>query len=199
MQIIQKYLRKLFKGNFLLIYYLKGILTNIEENFIVIEANGIGYKCFVDSFTCSKLNSKLNQPIQLFTEMAVREDSISLFGFLDRACLKIFKMLTGVSGVGSKVALSILSIFSPEDIYKFILAGDSNSLTKAAGLGKKLAQRIILELKDKIERPSTYNNSDFIEKTVNSGKISQAVSALTTLGYTQKDVMPILVNLNESL
>lgn len=182
-----------------MIYHIKGVLISIDEGFLVIEVNGIGYKCLTDSYTLGILSSKVNEEIKLFTEMVVREDSISLFGFLEKGRLKLFKLLTSVSGVGSKVSLSILSEFTPDQLASFILSGNSLGLTKASGLGKKLAQRIVLELKDKIEAGAYSEGEIGTEKISLSNNISQALGALAMLGYSERDVIPILREINKNL
>lgn len=181
-----------------MIYYLKGKLTCLNTGFLVIDVNGVGYKCFTDNRTLNDLVSKINSEIKLFTTMVVREDSISLFGFLQNERLNCFKKLTSVSGVGSKVALSMLSEFAPEQIAMFVTSGDSKSLTKASGLGNKLAQRIVLELKDKMKIPGTVGETNFGVASA-SNNVSQAMNALSVLGYSDKDVMPILLKLDSSL
>ena len=175
------------------------MLTCIDDGYLIIDAGGIGYKCFADSRTLRSLGAKINEQIQIFTEMIVREDSISLFGFLEKKSLDIFKLLISVSGVGSKVAISIISEFSPEQISMFISAEDSRSLTKASGLGKKLAQRIILELKEKIKPGASSEISADTGGIPRSDNISQALNALCVLGYSERDVMPILLKMGRDL
>ena len=164
----------------------------------MVDVNGLGYKCFTDNYTLNILMPKLNSSIQVFTSMAVREDAVSIFGFLHKERLKCFKLLTSVSGVGSKVALSILSEFSPEQIAMFVSSGDGKSLTKASGLGNKLAQRIVLELKDKMKTFFLGGTPNFQGVSVNNN-ISQALNALSALGYSERDVMPILTTLDVNL
>lgn len=182
-----------------MIYSIRGNLINIYENFLIVEVNGIGYKCLTDNFTLSKLSSCLNSEIKLYTYMNVREDTIFLFAFLDHIRLKCFKNLLSVSGVGSKVALALLSEFSPEQLFSLIASNDSKSLTKAHGLGKKLAQRIILELRDKVS--SEVNDIDTIDAGIVSASknICEASNALSVLGYSNKEIMPILSKLDNSL
>lgn len=191
---IKKQLRRI-----LLIYHIRGTLASIREGHLIIDVGGIGYKCFADSRTIGSLSAKINEQLQLFTEMIVREDSISLFGFLEKSSLDIFKLLISVSGVGSKVALSILSEFSPEQISMLISSEDSRSLTKASGLGKKLAQRIILELKEKIKPIAESGVSVDFGGAIKSDNISKAMDALCVLGYSERDIMPVLLKMNKDL
>lgn len=179
-----------------MIYHLKGNLVCIDKGFLVVDVNGVGYRCFADNCTLNKLSSKLNGEVKLFTVMSVREDSINLYGFLERESLNCFKLLTSVSGVGSKVSLSILSEFTPQQIAMFVSSGDSKSLTRAQGLGNKLAQRIVLELKDKFKMSASEPNGGILPA---SNNISQALGALYVLGYSDKDVLPILTKLNSTL
>ncbi len=182
----------------LLIYYLKGSIVEINESFLVLDVNSIGYKCFTDRKTLNSLSSKINEEILVFTDMVVREDFVGLFAFLDKKTLEFFKLLTSVSGVGSKLALSILSEFSIDQISFFIMSQDIKSLTRAPGLGKKLAQRIALELKDKVEIVK-HTKEIGVVSLEPEGKALQALSALEMLGYSKKDVMPILLKLGSDL
>lgn len=179
-----------------MIYHLIGKLVCIDRGFLVVDVNGVGYKCFADNCTLNNLTPKMNDEIKLFTVMNVREDSITLYGFLDRERLNCFKMLTSVSGVGSKVSLSILSDFTPDQIAMFVSSGDSKSLTRAQGLGNKLAQRIVLELRDKLKMSALEPNIGVLSASSN---VSQALAALSVLGYTDKDVLPILTKLDSTL
>lgn len=174
------------------------MLIRIDTNFLVIEVNGIGYRCFTDNYTLNKLHSYMHREVKLYTSMIVREDAVVLFAFLDNVRLDCFKNLLSVSGVGSKAALSILSEFSPEQISMLITSNDSQSLTKAHGLGKKLAQRIVLELRDKFKLNDNMKamGANLISA---SNNVSEAAKALSVLGYSNSDVIPILTKLDSSL
>ncbi len=180
-------------------YSLKGLLVHIEPEFVVIDCGGVGYKCFVTMNT-RKLLPGLNQEVMLYTLLNVREDSIDLFGFFSDQEMNCFKMLTSVSGVGAKVGLAILSVLSPEQVALAIASDDSKTLTLAQGVGNKLAQRIVLELKDKLKKVSlSSNNPSGIGVISASNNISQAIEALSVLGYSQNEVTPIVSKLDNNL
>lgn len=185
-----------------MISYLKGILKYIFQDTIIIEVNNVGYQIFVSSHTLTQLPKEGNI-IEIYTHMNVREDNISLFGFLTINELDCFNMLINVSGIGPKVALGILSTLRPQDINKAIIIEDINLLTKAPGIGKKTAQRIILELKDKLKINSTFNYDDNLEQyyEASSNSVNQeAIEALIALGYSQIDATNSVINVyNENL
>lgn len=185
-----------------MISYLKGILKYIFQDTIIIEVNNIGYQIFVSSHTLTQLPKEGNI-IEIYTHMNVREDNISLFGFLTINELDCFNMLINVSGIGPKVALGILSTLRPQDINKAIIIEDINLLTKVPGIGKKTAQRIILELKDKLKINSTFNYDDNLEQyyEVSNNSVKQeAIEALISLGYSQIDATNSVINVyNENL
>ncbi|HBE9334857.1 Holliday junction branch migration protein RuvA [Clostridioides difficile] len=162
--------------------YIKGTVEEIYIDSIVVENNGIGYKINVSSNTI--MNLQVGEATKIYTKLIVREDDMSLCGFVSREELKMFELLTSVSKIGPKVALSILSFASPAQLGAYILSEDIGKLSKAPGVGKKTAERIVLELKDKVDK----NNIEF-EPTLLSQKptlISQdeSVYALVALGYT---------------
>ncbi|HGM3508110.1 TPA: Holliday junction branch migration protein RuvA [Clostridioides difficile] len=162
--------------------YIKGTVEEIYIDSIVVENNGIGYKINVSSNTI--MNLQVGEATKIYTKLIVREDDMSLCGFVSREELKMFELLTSVSKIGPKVALSILSFASPAQLGAYILSEDIGNLSKAPGVGKKTAERIVLELKDKVDK----NNIEF-EPTLLSQKptlISQdeSVDALVALGYT---------------
>ncbi|EQG02776.1 Holliday junction branch migration protein RuvA [Clostridioides difficile] len=162
--------------------YIKGTVEEIYIDSIVVENNGIGYKINVSSNTIMNLQG--GEATKIYTKLIVREDDMSLCGFVSREELKMFELLTSVSKIGPKVALSILSFASPAQLGAYILSEDIGKLSKAPGVGKKTAERIVLELKDKVDK----NNIEF-EPTLLSQKptlISQdeSVDALVALGYT---------------
>ncbi|MEE8029907.1 Holliday junction branch migration protein RuvA [Clostridioides difficile] len=162
--------------------YIKGTVEEIYIDSIVVENNGIGYKINVSSNTI--MNLQVGEATKIYTKLIVREDDMSLCGFVSREELKMFELLTSVSKIGPKVALSILSFASPAQLGAYILSEDIGKLSKAPGVGKKTAERIVLELKDKVDK----NNIEF-EPTLLSQKptlISQdeSVDALVAVGYT---------------
>lgn len=182
-------------------YSLKGTLIHTEPNLAVVECGGVGFKCLTTMNTQRAL-PKLGAQATLYTHMNVREDAIDLFGFASQAELSCFKMLTSVSGVGPKVGLAILSELAPEQVAMSVATGDSKTLTRAAGVGNKLAQRIILELKDKLKgmgagAPGTPMGDVGVVSA--AGNASEAINALSVLGYTPADVAPVVAKLDSSL
>ena len=183
-----------------MIYSLAGVLKLIEENYLIIECGGVGYKCFATSNSQRGLSNKIGTDIYLYTYMSVREDAIDLFGFTSLSEMKCFKLLTSVSGVGAKVGLAILSEFSPEQVAAFISSNNSKSITKASGVGNKLAQRIILELRDKFKMSKNALSGGVTSGVVSMcGNVEKAADALGVLGYDKADVIPILSKLESGL
>lgn len=168
--------------------YIKGTVTFVLDDYAVVENNGIGYMIFMPSRDLDALRDKKN--VLVYTYYYVREDNISLYGFLDKESLNIFKLLLGVSGVGPKAALSILSCTTPSSFILSVVTKDDKTLSKAQGIGKKLAQRIILELKDKFKDYEFANEKEedkreFLDKDVSK----EAIAALLTLGYTKQEAI----------
>ncbi len=164
-------------------HYIKGTYDGITEDFIVVENNGIGYKIYISSFTENNISSPGNE-VLLYIFQVVREDSITLYGFLNEEELKLFKSLISVSGIGPRVALSILSHISPKELFHAIVNQEVDSLTKLKGIGKKSAQRIILELKDKLSNLVELSGRD--EEDVLA--LSEAKEALLSLGYSAREI-----------
>lgn len=186
-----------------MIYSLNGKIIHTEPGFVVIECGGVGYKCMATMNTLRSL-PRVGENTMLYTHMLVREDAVELCGFSTTAEMNCFKMLMSISGVGAKVALSILSALSPEQVALAVSLGDSKALTKAGGVGNKLAQRIILELKDKIKKLGIAEPVSGIEESVpaaplSAGNISQAIGALAVLGYTPDEVLPFMKGIDPSL
>lgn len=178
-----------------MIYNLFGILDYISENndFFVIQCNGVGFKCKSDLKTINEIRPLLDSKIKVFTKMNVRENACDLFGFKNSQSIVFFDLLTSVSGVGPKAALSILSQFSTSELSKIIESNSIETLTQANGVGEKMAKRILLELKGKIKEP--FDNNINIS---NNNKM-QAMSALEVLGYSKSEVIHILEQLDSSL
>lgn len=182
-----------------MLYSVRGNVIHMEQGFVVIECAGVGYRCQTTLNTMKDI--KNGTEATLYTYLNVREDAVELYGFYSTQELSCFKTLTSVSGVGPKMALSLLSELSPEQIAMCVSASDVKSLTRAQGVGPKLAQRIILELKDKL---SVFPQSDMTVESKGSviadtGKIPQAVAALAVLGYSAADVTPVLSRLDQNL
>ncbi len=179
-----------------MIYSLRGKLIFTERNTAVIECAGVGYKCNISLKTYEKL-PKLNDEAFLYTYMAVKEDSVDLFGFVSVAEVEAFKLLISVSGVGPKVAVAILSEFNADRIMLLIASGDFKALTAASGVGNKVAQRIVLELKDKIGNIGiAAGNEEITSAGTNS---NEAVSALVALGFSQSDAARAVGKYNAQL
>lgn len=181
-------------------YSLKGLLITLENNFLVVECNGVGYKCLTSLYTQSQFKDKIGNEITVYTFLSVRQDALDLFGFADNSELECFKMLTSVSGVGPKAALSILSQFPAEKVAYLVTSGDSKSLTSVSGIGAKTAQRIVLELKDKLSAIGFESSAQKITNTpLGNSNISEAIKALSTLGYSAGEVMNHITSFDENL
>ena len=165
--------------------YLKGIVEEINLDHIVIDNNGIGYKINASANTITKV--QLGYECKIYTKLIVKEDDMSLYGFCDKEELKMFELLTSISKIGPKVGIGILSFASPKQIGAYIVSEDIAKLSKAPGVGKKTAERIVLELKDKIDK----NNIEFETTLLNSQPIAisqdEAVDALLALGYSLQE------------
>lgn len=165
-------------------YYLKGTVGHLAPNLAVLDCGGVGFACHTTSYTLSYL--KVGEEAKLYTYLNVREDAMELFGFAtdnERSC---FQMLIGISGVGPKAALSILSSTTPEGLATAIITGNEKALTVAQGIGKKIAQRIILELKDKLAKgqlPTEGEQGGVAVTVIPQDKSSEASAALAVLGY----------------
>ena len=179
-----------------MISYIKGTLEDITETGVVIEAGGLGY--FVSMPPSFTVKYKLHTEVKVFTYMSVKEDGISLFGFENKKQLELFKKLTSVSGVGGKSALALLGSANVNEITTAIIANDVNMICRAPGLGKKTAQRIILELKDKISTDEISSviggeiGSETGEKSAVSDSRSEALEATRVLGYGRSEAVKAL-------
>lgn len=179
--------------------YIKGEFININKDYVVIDNRGIGYKIFTSGNTMASM-PKCGETVLLYVEQIVREDFIGLYGFLTEDELSMFKMLLSINGVGSKAALSLLSISTVSSLKYSIYTGDEKTIVKAPGVGKKTAQRIILELKDKIKLDEALELKDIDngseENTSQGGKLKEALEALEALGYTEKEAEKALLMIN---
>ena len=169
-------------------YYLDGTVAHIEPYLAVIDCGGVGYACKTTNTTLGALQK--GQRGRLYTYLNLGEDVFDLYGFATQGELGSFKQLIGVSGVGPKAALAILSSTTPEGLAMAVITGDEKTLTMAPGVGKKIAQRIILELKDKIAKEQ--QSGGFVPTaaavSVGGGKSVEAAQALAVLGYSQADI-----------
>ena len=174
-------------------YYVNGPVAELEAGLAVIDCGGVGYACATTNYTLSQL--KKGERAKLYTYLNVREDAVELFGFASQSELRSFRMLIGVSGVGPKAALSILSSTTPQQLAMAVVMGDEKALTAAPGIGKKIAQRIILELKDKLakEQDSFDAGSGVsVPLPVQNNKSGEAAAALAVLGYGSQEIAAAL-------
>lgn len=184
-------------------YYISGKLVLTEANAAVIDNQGIAYKLTVSGSTHAKLSAKIGSDVKLFTYLNVREDGLDLFGFFTQEELNAYKLLTSVSGVGPKAAMSILSQMTPEKFAVAVGMGDAKAISKAPGIGPKIAARIILELKDKIakqlspaEAAEGLGGDDFAPAASNA---EEALNALLVLGYSRSEGAAALRGMDPSL
>lgn len=185
-----------------MIDFIKGKIEYIGQDHVVIENNSIGYKVLTSAYTVADLNGKSDNAI-VYTQMIVREDDISLCGFSTRAELKVFDLLRTVKGVGTKVALGILSSLPYVQLLNVLSAGDVTSLTRAPGIGKKTAQRIILELKDKVDKSDEFKSLesiDFEKNIINMNtENDEAIEALVSLGYSKVEAQKAMKGIDDNL
>jgi len=179
--------------------YIKGIFVGISKDYIVVDNNGIGYKIYTSGSTMAKM-PKTSESVLLYIKQIVREDFIGLYGFLTKDEIDMFILVISINGVGSKAGLSLLSICSVSNLKYAIVSGDEKTLIRAPGIGKKIAQRIILELREKIHiEQSSINNlsqisgSDLIEDR----KLIEVLGALISLGYSENEAEKALKAINK--
>ena len=175
-------------------YYVDGTVSVLQQGLAVIDCGGVGYACHASQNTIGKL--KTGEKARLLTWLNVREGVFELYGFIDEEEKSCFLMLTSVNGVGPKAALSILSAATPESLAMSIITGDEKALTVAQGIGKKIAQRIILELKDKLAKGQIAPGGESYGGTgvtvIPENKSSEAAAALAVLGYSQSEIAAAL-------
>ena len=183
-----------------MLYSLTGTIVHIDESMLALDCAGVAFACNTTANTLREL--ALNQQATLFTHLNVREDAMELFAFGTKAELATFRKLIGVTGVGPKAALAVLSAFSPEQLGFFVAAGDIKSITRAQGVGKKLAERIVLELKDKLVvganfvRPQHGGQPGELSSPLHPD--NEALAALLALGYSQAEAALALRGVDES-
>ena len=177
-------------------YYLNGVISAIEANLAVVDCGGVGFACNTTGYTLSQLQVGKQQ--KLFTHCNVREDAFDIYGFSTKEELTCFERLIGVSGVGPKAGLAILSAMTPSQFSLAVMTGDEKTLTMAQGVGKKMAQRIILELKDKLagEMPEQSFQGVAAMPAAAGNKVSEASAALASLGYSQSEIGAALKGLD---
>lgn len=184
-----------------MIYSLRGKLISVEPNLAVVECAGVGYAVRTSSVTVSRL-PVLGSEVMLYTYLHLSENAIDLFGFADPGELSCFKMLIAVTRVGPKAALSVLSNVTPERFALCVASGDAKTIAKAPGIGTKTAQRIILELKDKMSRDAAelgFSDTAAAEVPADASNAGEAISALVVLGYSQSEAASVIMKLDSSL
>ena len=169
-------------------YYLNGTITVLDQNLAVVDCDGVGYACRTTNFTLTRL--QLGKPAKLYTYCNIREDAFDIYGFFTREEMNCFEQLLSVSGVGPKAALAILSVVSPEQFTLAVMTQDDKTLMMAPGVGKKMAQRILLELKDKIagQQLELSTASMAGAPAVRGSKSAEATAALASLGYSTAEI-----------
>ncbi|MBE5952903.1 MAG: Holliday junction branch migration protein RuvA [Lachnospiraceae bacterium] len=174
--------------------YIKGTIEDIDIDYIVVESNNVGFKIMTSSNVISKLS--LHEERTIYTYMNVREDDISLFGFLTKDEIEAFKLLIGVSGIGPRNALSIMSALTMDELRMAIIAGDYKAIAKANGVGPKTAQKAVIELKDKFKLEDVFgtpeSTDDSLSEKVGDDIIGDAVLALNALGYSESEAYKIV-------
>ncbi len=177
-----------------MLYYVSGPVTILEPGLAVVDCGGVGYGCRVTAYTAAQL--KLNQPARLYITESIREDAFDLYGFISREEQRCFELLTSVNSVGPKAAMAILSAGGPQNLTLAIMTGDEKMLTAAQGIGKKIAQRIILELKDKIGGSNVeldFSTGPAVAATpAQGGNVAMARAALQELGYSPAEIQNAL-------
>ena len=177
--------------------YIKGELSEIvAENHIVVENGGIGYNIYIPGQVLSLLPG-VGEKVKIYTYLCVREDAFILYGFLTRDDLNVFKLLIGVSGIGPKGALAILSVMSTDDLRFAVLSDDAKAIAKAPGVGNKTAQRLIIELKDKLSLEDAFeqklsHTQEAVSGNGLNGIRNEAVEALVSLGYSSTEALKVL-------
>jgi len=184
-----------------MIYSLTGKYAAAEANFVVIDCGGVGFRCFTSMSTIARLPQQ-GATVTLFTYMSVTENAITLYGFSQKTELSCFRMLLSVSGIGPKAAISILSTLSPEDVALAVGSGDYKAITRANGIGPKIAQRVVLELKDKFKSmgaPADPPSGAKGGASLSPGNAAAAINALMVLGCQSSEAAKLVAGLDPSL
>lgn len=179
-----------------MIEFIIGKIINMKNDYVVIQNNGIGYKVFTSTYTMSKLEVGKNDQI-LYTQLQVREDGMFLFGFSSEEEMDMFNLLLLVSKIGPKTAIGILSVLSPTTLKISILSNNIEKLCKSPGIGKKTAERIIVELKDRIDKNAIVE-SDEVEIINSNNELEECIEALISLGYSRYEIEKILRSIDTS-
>lgn len=176
-----------------MINYIIGEIAEIDENRIVVEVNSMGFQIFVPATVVNRIS--VGSKTKIYTYMSVKEDDISLYGFLTQDDLKTYKLLLGVNGIGPKAALGVLSALSADELRFAVLSDDAAAISKAPGIGKKTAQKLILELKDKLSLEDAFEQKLSHQavaagpSTVHTDAASEAIQALVALGYSSSEAL----------
>lgn len=179
--------------------YIKGTLEIKMTDYVVIDVGGLGYKVYMSAIGMEKLGT-IGDKVKVYTYYRVREDDISIFGFNTNEELRMFELILSVSGVGAKTALTIIAVTEPSEFAIAVISDDVSYLTKIPGIGAKSAQRIILELKDKMKKENSITktkNLKLKEAVVDSSKVDEAISALQVLGYNKKEIEKVFMKLDK--
>lgn len=179
--------------------YIKGNLEIKTNGYVIVDVGGIGYKIFMSQNAIEKLGES-GKEVKIHTYVRVREDDISIFGFNSNEELRMFELLLSVSGIGAKSSLTILSNISPSSFALAVISNDIGKLKKLPGIGPKTAQRIILELKDKLKTEEAIDDNveELKEAIVENDKVSEAISALQVLGYSRREIDLALANIDKN-
>ena len=179
--------------------YIKGNLEIKTNGYVVVDVGGIGYKIFMSQNAIEKLGES-GKEVKIHTYVRVREDDISIFGFNSNEELRMFELLLSVSGIGAKSSLTILSNISPSSFALAVISNDIGKLKKLPGIGPKTAQRIILELKDKLKTEEAIDDNveELKEAIIENDKVSEAISALQVLGYSRREIDVALENIDKN-
>lgn len=178
-----------------MIQYIKGTLADMDEESVIIDNHGIGFQVFISGQTFEYL-PQIGAEIKMYIYFQVKEDGLALFGFLTKDDLRVFKLLISVNGVGPKGALAILSVLTPDDLRFAVIADDAKAISKAPGIGAKTAQRVVLELKDKLKLEDAFSPKEELVKNpaveLEKGVRQEALLALTSLGYSSSEASQVL-------
>lgn len=178
-----------------MIQYIKGTLADMDEESVIIDNHGIGFQVHISGQTFDYL-PEIGAEIKMYVYFQVKEDGLALFGFLTKDDLRVFKLLIGVNGVGPKGALAVLSVLTPDNLRFAVIADDAKAIAKAPGIGTKTAQRIVLELKDKLKLEDAFSTREELVKNPlaeqEKGVRQEALLALTSLGYSASEASQVL-------
>ena len=184
-----------------MIYSLTGDIVYRDASSVAVSCGGVAFRCFTSQVTLAEIGDK--HSVTLYTYLSVKEDALDLFGFYDETELDFFKMLISITGVGPKAAVAILSVLTPDSLALAIASGDHKAITKAQGVGPKLAQRIVMELKDKVGSVSLSGSAKEAVSSVNSASSgsaqAEAIEALEMLGYSRSEASAAVSKLDKSL